>query len=143
MRRNFVLHYETTIAAAHRLTKDVYTKACARQHGHQYRIVFTILATKLDETDMVIDFGKLKDLAKRYDHRDLNDFFENPTSEVLAKHLAEEVFKMLPDAEYVGVTVWESDHSHVRHEIRNDDLTRLLDTCKQLDKSLREKETSQ
>jgi len=92
---------------------------------------------------MVIDFGKLKDLAHQYDHRNLNDFFENPTSEVLAKHLAEEVFKMLPDAEYIGVTVWESDHSRVRYEIRNDDLTRLLNTCKQLDESLRRKETSQ
>jgi 6-pyruvoyltetrahydropterin/6-carboxytetrahydropterin synthase len=61
---------------------------CRRLHGHHYRLEVSTEGP-LDERGVVVDFDELDELVTnavidRYDHQLLNDFFENPTAEVIA-----------------------------------------------------------
>lgn len=67
---------------------------CKNLHGHTYTLEVTIEGSLVKEETaeygMITDFANLKDIVKRlvvdkYDHQDLNNFFSNPTSEVMAK----------------------------------------------------------
>lgn len=67
---------------------------CKNLHGHTYTLEVTIegslVREETPEYGMITDFANLKDIVKRivvdkYDHQDLNNFFLNPTSEVMAK----------------------------------------------------------
>lgn len=67
---------------------------CKNLHGHTYTLEVTIegslVKEETPEYGMITDFANLKDIVKRlvvdkYDHQDLNNFFLNPTSEVMAK----------------------------------------------------------
>ncbi|SDY50053.1 6-carboxytetrahydropterin synthase [Thermoactinomyces sp. DSM 45892] len=53
---------------------------CERIHGHNYKVTFCVDGTKLDESQMLIDFRQVKHvIEKKYDHHLLNDFPEfNP-----------------------------------------------------------------
>ncbi len=84
--------------AAHRLLG--HTGKCKRLHGHSYR-VRVLLRGPVREDGMVVDFGHVKDIIDRLDHRCLNDLMENPTAESTAQWLLEH----LPSA--VEVRVWE------------------------------------
>ena len=88
---------------------------CQRLHGHSYRLEVTVTGP-VREDGMVIDFAELKavvdrEVVDRFDHQFLNDFFENPTAEVVAA----EVWKSL-EAAGLGVThirLWETQDSSV------------------------------
>ena len=67
---------------------------CKNLHGHTYTLEVTIegslVKEETPEYGMITDFVNLKEIVKRivvdkYDHQDLNNFFLNPTSEVMAK----------------------------------------------------------
>lgn len=67
---------------------------CKNLHGHTYTLEVTIegslVKEETPEYGMITDFANLKEIVKRlvidkYDHQDLNNFFLNPTSEVMAK----------------------------------------------------------
>lgn len=61
---------------------------CGNIHGHNFQVEFEFQSEKL-ANGFVIDVSKLqllKNEIERFDHQNLNDFFEFPTSEVLAKH---------------------------------------------------------
>ncbi len=78
---------EFSFDAAHFLTK--YHGKCEHLHGHTYFLWVTIEG-EIQENGMVLDFGFIKTIVKervldKYDHRCLNDFFENPTAELVAK----------------------------------------------------------
>jgi 6-pyruvoyltetrahydropterin/6-carboxytetrahydropterin synthase len=111
--------YELTIerdfSAAH-MMRD-YPGACARLHGHNYRVLLTVEGTELDESGMLVDFGDLKrifdDILEELDHRNLNDippFDEiNPSSENLARYLFERADEHVPETVSVAsVQVYES-----------------------------------
>jgi len=79
--------------AAHRLTK--YHGACERMHGHTYKLQVTV-AGDMQEDGMVLDFVILKKIVtervlSKVDHHNLNDLFENPTSEVVIKWIWEQL----------------------------------------------------
>ena len=76
-----------TFDAAHFLTR--YRGKCEHLHGHTYRLRVTVEG-KVQKNGLVLDFGILKKIVKeqvlnKYDHRSLNDFFENPSAEVVAE----------------------------------------------------------
>ncbi len=61
---------------------------CRNAHGHSYRLDVSVEGP-LDEHDVVVDFDAMKatvdeTVVSRWDHRDLNDLFDNPTAERLA-----------------------------------------------------------
>ena len=112
------LEVEESFAAAHQLRE--YRGACENLHGHNWRVRLTVSGDELDRLGMLVDFGELKRLLReallRFDHRFLNDVtpFDrmNPTSENLARHLAETIAPRLPpNARIAEVAVWESDRA--------------------------------
>jgi len=61
---------------------------CRNAHGHSYRLEVSVEGP-LDEHGVVADFDAIKatvdeTIVSRWDHRDLNDLFDNPTAELLA-----------------------------------------------------------
>lgn len=67
---------------------------CANKHGHTYKLEVTIQGRTVKEENaecgMITDFSNLKEIVKstildKYDHRDLNDYYDNPTCEVMCK----------------------------------------------------------
>ncbi|AEA34033.1 6-carboxytetrahydropterin synthase QueD [Hippea maritima] len=99
--------FEITItddfAAAHRLNN--YNGACENLHGHNFIVEVSVLCDKLDKAYIAIDFKELKSLTKeivsKLDHRYLNELepfkSTNPTSEMIAKYIFEELKKALKD----------------------------------------------
>jgi len=106
----YTIYKQVTFAAAHHLTKVPSDHQCARVHGHNYVVEFEVRALDLDESDFVLDYGVLKSLVAPYDHRDLNDFFVNPTAEVIAQHLYEGIAQ-IPNVRPIYVRVHENDSS--------------------------------
>jgi len=118
------------IAYAHRLLN--YNGKCENLHGHNAKIEVIIETEKLNDEDMVMDFVKLKEKAKRWldenlDHTvilskkdplvnvlkkyDQKLFItnQNPTAEIIAKIILEELKKMSINAKIVRF--WETDTS--------------------------------
>jgi 6-pyruvoyltetrahydropterin/6-carboxytetrahydropterin synthase len=82
--------------AAHFLTK--YHGKCEHLHGHTYRLWVTIEG-ETQENGMLLDHGFLKKIVKeqiinKFDHRCLNDTFENPTAEIIVKYIWDELVNL-------------------------------------------------
>lgn len=89
---------EFSFDAAHFLTR--YHGKCEHLHGHTYKLRVTVEG-EVQENGLVLDFGILGKIVKerilnKYDHRCFNDFFENPTAEIIAQHIWDEL-KNLPE----------------------------------------------
>lgn len=105
-----------TFEAAHRLRGLPADHKCARTHGHSYRVEIVLESEQLTGTGFVDDFAELKPLgdyiAASLDHQDLNSALEgNPTSELLARHLADWFERHLAphiNGRLVGVRVSET-----------------------------------
>jgi 6-pyruvoyltetrahydropterin/6-carboxytetrahydropterin synthase len=113
----FELMIETHFSAAHQLR--CYKGKCEKLHGHNWKIQVYILAERLNEIDIAIDFHDLKKITEEIiaplDHSFLNDIFpfteKNPSSENIAKWLYDSLKKRLSgdDVNLSAVTVWESE----------------------------------
>lgn len=98
-------------SAAHALR--AYQGKCERLHGHNFTAEICVRGDKLRKpTDILLDFGELKKILKtvlaELDHHCLNNTppFDslNPSSENLARHIFNEVEKLLPaEAKAYGV----------------------------------------
>lgn len=82
------LNVQFEFCAAHRLPN--YDGPCNRVHGHNYRFVVTIAGEPDEHSGMIMDFVEIERIVKelvvdKIDHRDLNDFLENPTAEFIVK----------------------------------------------------------
>lgn len=111
-----------SFSAAHHLTD--YHGECERPHGHTYRLAVTVEgAVKKD--GLVLDFVDLKKVVQekvlaQLDHRDLNDFFKNPSAE----HIAIWVWQQLKNigketgagVKLVSVQLWEGETTSVTYE---------------------------
>lgn len=102
--------------AAHHLPR--YDGDCSRLHGHSYKLQVTVSGSVDYITGMVMDFNVLKTIVKsnvvdKYDHQNLNEFFDNPTAENMTMY----IFKDLTDAfTHLGLTLesvklWETESS--------------------------------
>jgi 6-pyruvoyltetrahydropterin/6-carboxytetrahydropterin synthase len=113
----FELMIETQFASAHQLRG--YQGACEKLHGHNWKVQIFVLAERLNDIDIAIDFHELKKLAEEVimplDHGFLNDIFpfteKNPSSENIAKWIYDSLRKKLDndDVNLSAVTVWESE----------------------------------
>lgn len=119
----FELTVERHFCAAHRL--DNYPGACARLHGHNYRVLVTFQAERLGEAGLGEDFRVLKQVCdqvlERLDHQYLNEHpafaGQNPTAEVISRYLYGEISQAaqgLP-VRVAAVTVYESDTAAVTY----------------------------
>jgi 6-pyruvoyltetrahydropterin/6-carboxytetrahydropterin synthase len=119
----YTLRIHTDFASAHTLRG--YPGACARMHGHNWKVEVEVEATRLDEVGMGVDFKVIKtatrELAGRLDHRYLNElepFTElNPTAENIAAYFHRELSRVLnqPHLKVSAVTLWETERACVRY----------------------------
>jgi 6-pyruvoyltetrahydropterin/6-carboxytetrahydropterin synthase len=109
--------------AAHYL-RD-YQGKCEALHGHRYKVVAKVNASKVNEVGLAYDFTVLKKrmdgILERYDHTCLNDIqpFDkiNPSSENIASTIYEELEPGLAGEPVTlhCVEVWESPDSWVSY----------------------------
>jgi len=115
----YELTVEVGFAAAHQLRG--YKGNCENMHGHNWRVQVNVMAERLNEIDIAMDFRDLKRIAGEVvaplDHVFLNDVFpfteKNPSSENIAKWIFDSLKKKINDGTLrVGaVTVWESENA--------------------------------
>ena len=112
----FELMVETHFSAAHQLRG--YKGGCEKLHGHNWKVQVYVIAERLNEIDIAIDFHDLKKITDEFivllDHSFLNDIFpfteKNPSSENIAKWIYDSLKKKLNDDIHLSaVTVWESE----------------------------------
>ena|ERR1700690_2841107 len=113
----FEVTIEVAFSAAHQLRG--YKGNCENMHGHNWRVQVNVMADRLNEIDIALDFRDLKKIAREViaplDHAFLNDVFpfteKNPSSENIAKWIYDTMKKKINDEvlRVSAVTVWESD----------------------------------
>lgn len=118
----YTLELKHHFEAAHSLkdTEFLITKKCIRKHGHYFEVVVKIVANVL-RGNMVVDFGKIKQIIDFLDHKDLNTLltkdneplFNNPTAENIARYLYEKVKEEVLGE--VEVTVFESPNAFMTY----------------------------
>lgn len=101
-------------AASHFLTK--YHGKCENLHGHNYKLEVTVIG-EMGEDDLVYDFVDLKKVVKakiidQLDHTHLNDRFDNPSAEVMAVWIWEQLESDLKLSE---VKLWETSTCFVTY----------------------------
>lgn len=82
------LHTETTIDSCHKL--NGYKGKCQNLHGHTWKIELWFKGDSKwkDEVGIMVDFGIVKELKERLDHKYLNDIIQkNPTAENLTEYI--------------------------------------------------------
>ncbi len=101
-----------TFEAAHVLPH--HPGKCSRLHGHSYRLEVAVegpLHRSGPASGMVLDFDELKSIVERtviepLDHQSLNDVVANPTAELLAAWIWEQLAPQLPGL--AEVVLWET-----------------------------------
>lgn len=103
-------------SAAHFL--EGYAGSCEAVHGHNYRVEAVVEADEPDNIGLVMDFRAVRktlgEIIGRLDHRLLNESppFDsgNPSSENIARHIFDEMEKVLGSGppKLVEVRVWET-----------------------------------
>jgi 6-pyruvoyltetrahydropterin/6-carboxytetrahydropterin synthase len=88
--------------AAHNLPTFPDGHKCRRLHGHSFRFDIVVEGQVPTDTGYLIDYGEIKHvvdpIVKRLDHYYLNEIsgLENPTSEMIAKWIWDQVKPVLP-----------------------------------------------
>jgi len=119
----YQLFVEEHFDAAHYLRN--YHGKCENLHGHRFKVVVRLEATKLNEVGLAYDFAQLKhylrELLAQFDHACLNDIapFEKiePSCENIAATMYDKLqpcFSSLP-VKLACVEVWESPTSGVAY----------------------------
>jgi 6-pyruvoyltetrahydropterin/6-carboxytetrahydropterin synthase len=123
--------YEVTIkksfSAAH-LLKEIGGK-CEDLHGHNFVVEVSVASQELNQDGLLIDFRLLKkwtdEIIQKLDHQYLNktEYFKNvnPTSEIIARFIYDEIAKQTPGnrLQISRVTVWESEDARVSYDGSN------------------------
>lgn len=127
MAARYTLKILTDFASAHTLRN--YPGACARMHGHNWKVELEIVASQLNDIGIAIDFKQMKKAANevcdRLDHQYLNDIapFDkiNPTAENIAAWLYGEIGRLINSdtVKVQAVTLWETERACVRYTEEN------------------------
>jgi len=102
-----------------------YKGKCEALHGHRFKVIARVKASRLDDIGLAYDFTELKqvlgEILSRFDHTCLNDIppFDaiNPSSEHIATTIYEELENKLAPARLSisGIEVWESPNTWVTY----------------------------
>lgn len=96
------LYKDFTFESAHRLPHVPEGHKCGRLHGHSFLVRLEITGEMDSHTGWIMDFSDLtiafKPIFDQLDHYYLNDIpgLENPTSEVLAQWIWQQLKSQLP-----------------------------------------------
>lgn len=99
----FEIDIERDFSAAHCLRG--YKGNCSALHGHNWAVQAVVRAETVDEVGIALDFRKLKSeldaILSELDHTNLNEHEmftkANPTSELLAKYIYQELSEKMND----------------------------------------------
>ena len=101
-----------------------YHGKCENLHGHRFKVIANLQATKLDETGLAYDFVELKrylgEILAQFDHTCLNDVppFDgiNPSSENIAVTIYGQLqLKVTGGVSLASIEVWESPQSCITY----------------------------
>jgi 6-pyruvoyltetrahydropterin/6-carboxytetrahydropterin synthase len=122
----FEITVEAGFSSGHYLRN--YKGKCENPHGHNYRVLVTLIGEELDPTGLLLDFKLLKTLLRpvvdRLDHQMINDLDPftklNPSAENLARYFYEETVRRLSEMTAGRVrikdcTIFETDTSFARY----------------------------
>lgn len=137
---------EFTFDAAHHLT-DYYGK-CEKPHGHTYKLQVT-LTGKLSSNGLLLDFVLLKKVVTKHilaklDHSNLNDHFPNPTCELIASWIwdqLEPISKLL-QAELTDLNLGQEIQQYLAEPITKINLDQFNDQIRLYEIKLWETATS-
>ena len=109
------LKVESSFSAAHHLLN--YNGECENQHGHNWKVEVYIRGSKLDKSNLLIDFKILKkelnNVLDMLDHKDINTLEEfkgiSPSSEMISKFIYSKMKEKIPCIS--KVSVWETEHA--------------------------------
>ena len=115
-----IVRTECIFDAAHQIPN--HPGKCARLHGHTWRVVIEVDGTVDTKTGMIVDFGDLKSIVRKFDHELVNQVVSFlPTAENLVEHFLGEIESLFAQKEVmcncVTVEVWESADSYARDTI--------------------------
>ena len=115
----YELKIDDAFAAAHKLRE--YKGQCEALHGHNWKVEVVVRADRLNDIGLAVDFKELKEattaVLDQLDHTYLNELpafrEQNPSSELLAKYILEQVQgRVGREGLWVHrVTAWESDNA--------------------------------
>ena len=113
----YQISVESHFDAAHALRG--YKGKCENLHGHRFKVVARVRASKLNEIGLAYDFkelkAKLNAVLDRFDHTNLNEVapFDgiNPSSENIAATIYSELSPGVKGVSLEAVEVWESPES--------------------------------
>ena len=100
---------EFTFESAHRLPYVPQGHKCGRLHGHSFKVAIHLSGDIDPATGWIRDFSEIKAIFKPLyellDHNYLNDIpgLENPTSEVLAKWIWQQLKPLLPELSAIRI----------------------------------------
>jgi len=106
-----------TFEAAHQLHAMPDGHKCRRLHGHSYEVVFEVRMSA-DKDGMTVEYGELRAIVERLDHRYLNEIegLASPTTENVAAWILAEAEKLPSLSRDPGtditVRVFEGAHRH-------------------------------
>ena len=124
--RKVYITKRASFEAAHHLNN--YDGKCSRVHGHSYKLEVTVsghINPSWCDTDsateaMVCDFTRLKNIIKKvidkYDHADLNCYFDQPTAEIMCISIYNELEELVDaDCTVECVKLWETEDSYAEY----------------------------
>lgn len=115
----YEISVKTGFSASHQLR--LYDGTLEPLHGHNWTVVVTVAAGKLDSIGVVMDFHvlerRLGQLIGAFHNRHLNDVIPfvrvNPSAENVAEYIADSL--QLPDRVWLeSVEVWETHENRAR-----------------------------
>ena len=117
MKKPIRLSLERVIEASHHIPN--HKGKCKHLHGHSYRIGATIVGLHDTQNGIFIDFGDIKEVIDRFDHRNLNDTFKFPSAENMSRFFALKILRMHKDIVEVSVTVYETENACATTTVTN------------------------
>lgn len=122
----FEVTVEAGFSSGHYLRN--YRGKCENPHGHNYRVLVTLVGAELDEAGLLLDFKLMKTLLRPVveylDHQMINDlapFTElNPSAENLARYFYQETARQLSEmtggrVRIKDCTIFETNTSFARY----------------------------
>jgi 6-pyruvoyltetrahydropterin/6-carboxytetrahydropterin synthase len=122
----FEVTVEAGFSSGHYLRN--YRGKCENPHGHNYKVLVTLIGESLDEAGLLLDFKQLKQVMRpvveRLDHQMINDlepFTEvNPSAENLARYFYQQTSEQMRAmtggrVRVTDCTLYETDTSFARY----------------------------
>jgi 6-pyruvoyltetrahydropterin/6-carboxytetrahydropterin synthase len=94
---------------------------CSRLHGHGYRLEVSVTGP-VDPRGMIVEYGELDEVVddavmKRYDHRHINEWLDQPTVENMVVDIWSRLVEVTGHLSWspAFIRLWETERSSVSY----------------------------